>query len=281
MIKIDFNPSEDAVWTDWLQRCDTSTEELTTHVLGGGEVIIDENLYREFKKFYRDGDAPFARKCAYCETIITGSQDGDVEHFRPKKQLRNFKNEIVMDTTQVPAKSHPGYYWLAYKWENLLVACKLCNSLRGHFPDHIGKGNRFPVNGNYAWNPGEEENEHPLLLNPMWDDPTSHLSIDETGVFRPLSEKGEVTEKLLGLNKRNLPEDRAKTYQDVQSYLKTTLSTIALLGHVDPSIIPNLKRIHEIKEGYESFTAIGRQAILDFKNTRHGSVNEFLAVITG
>jgi hypothetical protein len=46
------------------------------------------------------------QKCCFCERLI--GNDGDVEHFRPKSAYsQNRKLE------------RPGYYWLAYDWDNL------------------------------------------------------------------------------------------------------------------------------------------------------------------
>jgi hypothetical protein len=42
---------------------------------------------------------------------------------------------------------HPGYYWLAYEWTNLLPSCYDCNSFRRHgtMKAGPGKNERFPV----------------------------------------------------------------------------------------------------------------------------------------
>jgi hypothetical protein len=57
-------------------------------------------------------------KCAFCESQITHISYGDVEHFRPKAGYRQ---------SAADAMSTPGYYWLAYEWDNLLLSCQLCN----------------------------------------------------------------------------------------------------------------------------------------------------------
>ncbi|WP_323769908.1 hypothetical protein [Antarctobacter sp.] len=44
-------------------------------------------------------------KCAYCETQVTTTYYGDVEHYRPKKV----------------------YWWLAYVYDNYLASCAICN----------------------------------------------------------------------------------------------------------------------------------------------------------
>ena len=58
-------------------------------------------------------------KCFLCESKITHISFGDVEHFRPKGGSRQ--------TTDEKAMKVPGYFWLAYAWQNLFLACQLCN----------------------------------------------------------------------------------------------------------------------------------------------------------
>ena len=59
----------------------------------------------------------FHGKCAYCETYYAQNQPMDVEHFRPK-------GAVAED------EDHPGYWWLAMKWDNLLPSCTDCNRKR-------------------------------------------------------------------------------------------------------------------------------------------------------
>ena len=101
-------------------------------------------------------------KCAYCETKLT-REYGRVEHFRPKSGWQQRRGHPV---------SRPGYFWLAYTWDNLCVSCEKCND-NGH------KGTLFPLA-----NPGlrtrperpDTASERPLLLNPYADDPDRHIA---------------------------------------------------------------------------------------------------------
>ena len=80
-------------------------------------------------------------KCAYCEYRLSRT-DWDVDHYRPKARVYG-------------RDDHPGYYWLAYEWDNLLPACKHCNQLRSDPPTlgnlgrtrGRGKGDKFPPSG--------------------------------------------------------------------------------------------------------------------------------------
>ncbi|MGR8934038.1 MAG: hypothetical protein ACU837_06555 [Gammaproteobacteria bacterium] len=56
--------------------------------------------------------------CCFCESKITHISFGDVEHFRPKAGYKQNGTEKLQT---------PGYYWLVYDWENLLLSCERCN----------------------------------------------------------------------------------------------------------------------------------------------------------
>jgi hypothetical protein len=68
-------------------------------------------------------------KCAFCESNIISIASGDVEHFRPKGGYK--QNEKQVDL------SKPGYYWLAYEWDNFFLSCERCN--------RIFKKNLYPL----------------------------------------------------------------------------------------------------------------------------------------
>ena len=65
-------------------------------------------------------------KCAYCERSLNGDF-GAVEHFRPKGGYQIEDEKYLRK---------PGYYWLAYDWNNLLYSCSECNTCykRNFFP---------------------------------------------------------------------------------------------------------------------------------------------------
>lgn len=160
----------------------------------------------EFKA-YKRGDVKaalykdFFDKCAYCESRYATTAPVDVEHFRPKGRVKG-------DDT------HPGYWWLAMRWENLLPACIFCNRHNKHStptPPPPPKKAGDPVN-KLALNPatgklnssrmlttGKQDafpvkktrllphsldyaSEEALLLDPCTDDPEEylHFHIDAT-----------------------------------------------------------------------------------------------------
>ncbi len=119
----------------------------------------------------------FHGKCAYCESLYASQAPVDVEHYRPKGQVEG-------------EPAHPGYWWLAAEWTNLLPSCLDCNRRRKQVAPTVssdlavlyeamktGKQDSFPVVGARA--AGEPDNlvgERPLLLDPTRDDPDEHLA---------------------------------------------------------------------------------------------------------
>ncbi|MCY1083516.1 hypothetical protein [Archangium lansingense] len=104
-------------------------------------------------------------KCAFCESKVAHLSYGDVEHFRPKAGWRQEESESL---------NRPGYYWLAYEWANLFLACTLCNQ---QF-----KKNLFPLQAPARRARSHKEDvtaEDPLLLDPAVDDPEAFISFRE------------------------------------------------------------------------------------------------------
>lgn len=143
----------------------------------------------------------FNNKCAYCESMLVDSTAAAIDHFRPKAGAVGISRDY--------APTH--YWWLAYEWRNLYVACMPCNRY---------KGAKFPVAGvrakEYHWPPQERR----LLIDPCEDDPAQHLLFDISGEVRPISELGEVTIDVLALNRPGLVEARRKQAENVIAFLE-------------------------------------------------------------
>ena len=141
-------------------------------------------------------------KCAFCESKLLHVSSGDVEHFRPKAGWRQAAEEPLQK---------PGYYWLAYSWDNLLLACSQCN--RRH------KSNLFPLEdrASRATSPSDDLGlERPSFVDPGAEDPAEHIGFRaEVAVARTV--RGRVTVDALGLNRPALVERRADFLQIVES----------------------------------------------------------------
>ncbi|SFJ59977.1 TIGR02646 family protein [Candidatus Pantoea symbiotica] len=146
---------------------------------------LKPNEKRESFKFsvYKSDDVKkrleelFHGKCAYCESFYASQAPVDVEHYRPKGAVEG-------------EHQHPGYWWVAMDWENLLPSCIDCNRRRKqiipvvvnnmrqlHQNMQTGKKDSFPILGvrSLAENKNFSQ-EKPLLLDPTRDNPSEHIT---------------------------------------------------------------------------------------------------------
>ncbi|SMP41751.1 hypothetical protein SAMN06265222_101648 [Neorhodopirellula lusitana] len=221
MIKITFEEPTTRIWKLWRTACKKATDEIVAAVANGHSPEVKDVYRRKSikKGVFFSKTGPFSGKCAYCECYITDFQHGDVEHYRPKKGVTDEDDipikRVAGDGSQV---EHPGYYWLAYDWQNLLPSCIACNQATKVDDTKIGKHNRFPVTGTHAFDQSSIGSEKPLLLNPLVDAPEDHLEIDTaTGLMVEKSDRGKMSIQIFGLNLRDrLPETRLKAIGQVK-----------------------------------------------------------------
>lgn len=268
MIHIDFIEPDSAEWVEWRRMCDAEQEKHNAAVEAGKKPSVKSRVYKgQRNEVYMSLDGPFHGKCAYCEQKIFGDQRGDIEHFRPKNAVKDETNSRVTRVIDGRVEEHPGYYWLAYCWKNLLPSCLLCNQLATDKSSgrSTGKGNKFPVKVFRAWRKGDEDQEEPLLLHPAFDHPGEHLEVDEYGILQPRTERGKMCVDIFGLNDRGLPDDRRRKYEDVKQ--KVQLLARAAAHNADSAETKDLlvQLIH-IKKGYGEFTLSARKAIVDAKS---------------
>lgn len=135
-------------------------------------------------------DRIYNHKCAFCEQIV---EQLHVEHFRPKKT----------------------YYWLAYSWDNLILACPACNQ---------HKGNNFELKGNQvAFGTAEswkrrinhlsilyDRIEKPKMVNPELIDPSGKLIFCKDGSIESSDSDMMYTIVTCGLNRTYLKDARRK-----------------------------------------------------------------------
>ncbi|MGO4773637.1 hypothetical protein ACEN2I_18425 [Flavobacterium sp. W22_SRS_FK3] len=169
---------------------------------GSAQTIIDIEKYSNNKEKYNSGELKFEalstiynsdivrealesvqkNKCCYCETKSTRS-NSDVEHFRPKAAYSSdFKGKSM----------YPGYFWLAYDWDNLFLACQVCNQ--------IFKNDFFPIEIEHTraqLNDFKIDNEVSLFVHPSKDEPKDEIEYRESLPFGK-TEKGKKTIAYLG-----------------------------------------------------------------------------------
>ena len=142
----------------------------------------------------------FHGKCAYCETRLGESNQGDIERFRPRNGVAESSGQYLGD-----------HYWAqAFVWDNLLLACPSCKR---------SKANRFPIEPGSTRAAADADraallSEKPMLLDPCGeDDPNLHLLFGSDGNVSGLTERGRATIELLGLNRSTLCHERRQEAQ--------------------------------------------------------------------
>lgn len=154
-------------------------------------------------------------KCFLCESKITHIAFGDIEHFRPKAAYRQSSGEPLRK---------PGYYWLAYEWNNLFLSCQLCNQLF--------KKNLFPLanpSARATSHKHETTREKPLFIDPSIDNPGEYISFRREVPY-PINNnpRGKATIIDLGLTRQKLNEKRLERYELLRTLYAVAFRTPAI-----------------------------------------------------
>lgn len=215
----------------------TTITAATTIAKSGNSSGVNDHFYRDsYQAGTDEGNQSrvidklnqwYFYKCAYCERFYKL----DVEHYRPKGEIRGVDNELLSNT---------GYYWLAYEWSNLLPSCISCNR-------EGGKVSKFPylVGGVLVTNPTFDAagnldrsrclinhpnliNELPALLHPETDlNIESYFSFEIDDDYQGIRivgidsrNRGKITANICKLNRQEIRRDR------LQNVIKDFVSSI-------------------------------------------------------
>lgn len=159
-------------------------------------------------------------KCWYVECLNPGTDD-DIDHFRPKLEIDE-------------EPGHPGYYWLAFDWQNFRLSCHRANRPRINPLTHEtgGKAAHFPLVGTStrAFSPDDNLSlEFPGLLDPT--DPTDPRFVSFTSngeaVLSPeyhgseqAEQRLEYSRRYLNLNWPRFVDDRLVLYNIILRYIE-------------------------------------------------------------
>ncbi len=164
-------------------------------------------------------------KCCFSEAYFVGDLP-PVEHYRPKGRIDEWPWRKGGSLT-------PGYYWLAYSWENLL----LCKPL----PNTSKKRNFFPLvdSTKRMKSHHDADAEEPILINPSKEDPRCHIRFRgweiEGRTFR-----GRQTIKILGLRDESFVIARQRLHFRLLKEMQWIEALLARF-HIDkddPIILP-------------------------------------------
>jgi len=176
------------------------------------------------------------QKCCYCERCRE-DVELDVEHYRPKGAVQQERGGEVL---------HPGYYWLAYRWDNLYLSCKRCNSK--------WKSILFPLadplkRARSHRSKFKTTDERPLFVNPGAENPRSHIRFRNDAPYA-LTSKGRVTIEELGLDTRPaLKESRLKRLKVLRYYCEAIK-----LSEKNPANAPVAKLAEIAKKHLKEFS---------------------------
>ena len=184
--------------------------------------IVNRGRYHEATQIWTEVKPVFMRiqhnKCAYCEQQVEGGALGviacDLEHFRPKSNVRVWPEDAATYPFATGDALAGGYYRLAYQLGNYVAACKVCNTLL--------KSDYFPIAATRIESkntPEEYAVEGPFLIYPIGyaeDDPEDIIAFRGVEAL-PRHSAGEkwrraiISIDFLGLNREGLQTSRAYT----------------------------------------------------------------------
>jgi hypothetical protein len=282
----------DIQWESWKDQREqwkkNQTPDETPKPFPGFKPKLDDDVWKGFRDWLLEN--VFHNKCAYCETSFAGFI-GDAEHFRPKGEvsvpLEDGGSQVVTvvdeDNNEI---AHPGYFWLAYRWQNLLPSCHLCNR-------YGGKKTLFPVEGSHIavmpltideidqliykmrkskraddiffLEPRDlDARERPLLLHPYYDNPEEELYFEVGGKAAAWADckKGAMSIRVYDLNEASKIRARDRGQREgLQHYFsKLSGATVDKREWV--------KVVNEIREEYYRGERPYAVAVFDYLHDR-------------
>jgi uncharacterized protein (TIGR02646 family) len=229
---------------------------------------IDErdHVWQTAKRWLSDMSS---EKCWYCESRQERS-DNAVDHYRPKAGVYE-------------RSDHPGYWWLAFDWQNYRFCCTFCNSRRHsrhgtsggkrtHFPIRDETLRVFDPNGNLA-------DEQALLLDPAVVGDPEHLWFQLDGTLAPSAhvgapgsypwERAEASIHVYHLDEPTLCERRKQLRRLIEDEVRNAQDGVALYADGDERghriVSQALTRIREWSGPDSELSAVVRCALLELQ----------------
>lgn len=214
------------------------------------EKYIDQQVYNDR---YKQNDVQIAlrhiynNKCAFCEQKVEQSH---IEHYRPKNK----------------------YYWLAYSWDNLLLACSTCNIYKGvnfelkgsvvsfvNTPDNIKRINITSLD--------YDRIEQPKMVNPEVSDPIDDIIFKRNGIIESDNERFAYTIEKCKIDRKYLNDERRKLLNIFQRDIRSAITENSTIeGQKNEIGIIIRKFIRDSKDNELQFLAFRRFAINNWLN---------------
>ena len=152
----------------------------------------------------------FHARCAFCCRPLA-AKEARVHHLRPSQDAVGHDGST--------SRSH--YYWLAYDWSNLYLACTECTEAQGP---------KFPVDRQRA-TPGRIgqalDAEMPVVLDPCRDDPELKLVYLKSGEVASEDARGRSTVDIFDLNRRQLLDLRLEVIEQTDRAFGQVMTGLA------------------------------------------------------
>jgi len=179
-------------------------------------------------------------KCAFCEQKV---EQFHVEHYRPKLF----------------------YYWLAYSWDNLLVACPKCNSYKG-INFMIAATTRASFNGDFDTIHRAagyyDQLEQPFLVNPENTNPRGFVIFDNDGKINSDNGRFLYTINTCRLNRNFLIDCRKKIFDDFLRSVERELVIHRDLGDKTRALATLVRKfVSESQDDNNEYLAFRRYAV--------------------
>lgn len=191
----------------------------------------------------------YHNKCAFCEQKI---EQFSVEHYRPKKKK-----------DRGDGQHHDGYYWLAFSWDNLLLACPKCNT---------PKSTHFDIGGNRATFSNTDDEikninslssiydvqEQPQFVNPEKEEPEGNISFCKNGNISSTDDRYIYTIKRCDLNREYLCDSRRVILNDFEQKVRSVFvdcmsNKIALMTNLERLMKEFIADSNNVKKEYIAF----------------------------
>jgi len=183
-----------------------------------------EDVFKKLKTIYNN-------KCAFCEGELLDNAK-HIEHYRPKNK----------DERRISCCANTSYFWLAFSWDNLLLACGACNSSKGSCFDI--QGTRVDYHEKYINYQLDNLQtiikeldiiEKPLLVNPEQEDQQffdKNLIFTTTGKILSRNMRLRYTIRVCNLNRKELIELRLKLINNLRNKIRRRKTDYSL-GLID------------------------------------------------
>lgn len=182
-------------------------------------------------------------KCCFCERK---TEIGDVEHFRGKGGYQQTTTDKII---------YPGYFWLAYTWDNLFFSCEKCN--------RSFKRNLFPLVDNTKRATAQKRDineEEPLLIDPSKENPEDFIEFIGTNPKAINgNQKGQETINRIGLGRPFLDEEKLELYKAIKTIFH--LSENPSIPQIKRSELKDLVKEYALQE--KAYSSMIKCAIRD------------------